>query len=317
MSGLVTARKLITAPAVEPITLLEVKQHLRMDSVSFAEDLTAEQTVKPGSHDAGTVNGDSVEVLGYSTLVLLNAGTCGSSGTVDVKLQHRNTGTAAWEDVPSGSFTQVTEANDDQIFEMAYTEGLRYLRAVAVVETAACEFGVTVLNDSPYSSENDTLNALIVTAREACEVFTNRALITQTWEYYLSEFPSHSDAIQIPLPPLQSIESFKYKDCNGDETVLVKDTDFHEDIVSYRGRIVLPYGGSWPSATLWPVHPITIQFKAGYGDAETDVPEKYRSGMKMLVADWFENKGNLNIGNIVNELPWTIETLWGFEPVSS
>ena len=45
--------------------------------------------------------------------------TNGAGGTVDVKLQHSDDG-AAWSDVGSGAFTQVTESNDNAVYEKVY-----------------------------------------------------------------------------------------------------------------------------------------------------------------------------------------------------
>ena len=117
------ALKLYTAPTTEPLSLAEVRAHLRIDSQSLADDLTSTQSIAPGSHDVAasySLVGTAVDVLGYSVLVLLESGTNGTSGTVDVKLQESDDNTT-WQDFTT--FTTVTAANDNAIQEKDYTGG--------------------------------------------------------------------------------------------------------------------------------------------------------------------------------------------------
>lgn len=56
------------------------------------------------------------------------------------------------------------------------------------------------------AEDNTLISALIVTARQLAEKETKRAFITQTWEMCLDKVV---EEIEIPKPPLQSIESIK------------------------------------------------------------------------------------------------------------
>jgi hypothetical protein len=195
--------QLITAPTIEPIDLATAKRHLRIDSEDIADDISTSISIAPGSHDVAasyTLAGSSVAVAGYEILVNLVAGDC-SAGIVDVKLQHSNNG-STWTDVTGGAFTQVTASNDNAIQEKAYTSGYAYLRAVATVATAACEFSVEVIKDASTSVEDDDITGIITAARLACEKFQNRTYVTQTWELWLDGWPD-KDYIELPLPPIQ------------------------------------------------------------------------------------------------------------------
>jgi uncharacterized phiE125 gp8 family phage protein len=310
------ALKINTEPTTEPVSLVEAKNHLRVDSESIGDDLSTEQTIAPGSHAIAasySLQGSSITVLGYRVLVNLNAGDC-SAGTVDVKLQDSDDG-STWTDVTSGAFTQVDADNDNAIQEKEYTGVKQYLRAVATVGTGACEFSVDVIKDASTSVEDDLIESLITTAREDCESFQNRAYITQTWELWLDEFPS-VDFIEIPLPPLQSVTSIKYYTADteatayepGAETPVGTDTYFTDD-KSEPGKVCLKHGKSWPSTTLRPHNGVCITFVAGYGDAD-DVPKAVKQAILLLIGHYYENReAVLTSGMNAVAVPMAVESL--------
>ncbi|MHB8110501.1 MAG: head-tail connector protein [Syntrophorhabdaceae bacterium] len=292
--------QLKTAPTLEPIALADLKMHLKLDSETMAGDLTTYQSILPGSHGisaggAYTHVGTGVDVLGKQSLVNLNAGTVGAGGTVDAKFQESDDN-LTWTDWTGGAFTQVTAANDNAIQEKAYTGTKQYIRVVAKVLVAACEFGADIIVNAETTYEDDLLTAIITAAREHVEDITRRALLTQTWYYYLDRFPD-KDYIVIPFGNLQSITSIKYKDSDGTETTMTVTTDY---IVETNGegcgRIVLPYGVSWPSVVPYPSNPITIEFVCGW-TAAASIPKKIIAAIKMICSDLYENRESQMLGN--------------------
>lgn len=132
--------------------------------------------------------------------------------------------------------------------------------------------------------EDDLIRALIVAAREHIEDITRRALLTQTWDFCLDSWPDR-DFIRLPFGNLQSVTSIKWKDTDGTETTLTLTTDYLVETNGEQcGRIVLPYGGSWPTGTLYPSNPITIRFVCGWTTA-TLIPGKIKVAVKL----WAEN----------------------------
>lgn len=283
--------KLITAPTLYPISLADLKLHLRLDSGSFADNVDETQSISPGSHIVAnnytTHVGASVSVLGYTAIVVANYGALTVGSVVDVKIQESDDNTT-WNDWTGGAFTQVTISATAGTQEKAYTGAKQYIRTVAKVITQAGEFSTTIIRLTGISAEDDLLNAIIYAGIEHVQNLTGRKLLTQTWEYYLDEFPD--DSIKIPFGNLQSVTSIKYKDSDATETTLTENTDYlvecNED---QTGNIVVPYGESWPSFTAYPSKPITIKFVCGWTTAAL-VPYAIKAALKLICADMYENR---------------------------
>lgn len=303
-----------TAPTVEPVSLAEVKTYLRVDSGTMADNLGALQSIAPGDHVVAasySLEGTGVDIQGYSALVILDSGTNGTNGTVDVKIQESDDDDT-YTDWTGGAFTQVTTANDNAVQEKQYTGTKRYIRAVATVGTATCDFGVSVIRQAATSNEDDLLNSLIEAARKAMETHLNRAIITQTWYFYFNDFPA-SDRMRLGMGTLQSVTSVKYTDTDSSQSTF--STDYYEaDTVAVPGEIVLKYGQSWPSATLKTVNPIVVEAVVGYGASSSYVPENIRQAILILISDLYEHRGDIVTGTIVAHLNW-LDALVGDERV--
>ena len=299
-----------TPVTAEPLTLSEVKTHLRLTSETFSEDTTTYQTIYPGSHEVvasyGLV-GNSVDVSGKQCIVNLTSGTCGTGGSITAKIQESDDD-ISWQDYTDGAFTVVTESNDNAIQEIEYSGTKQYIRVVATVAVAACGFGVNVLVRTGDAVEDDFLTALIVAAREYCEQFTSRALAEQTIVAYLDHFPPCNN-FELPRPPLQSVTSLKYINSSNETTTMVQDTDYMVDTDSLLGRIALPYGETWPQFTAWPVNPVQIEYVAGY-DESNPIPTTIKQAMLMLIGHWYSNREASVIGSITSvSVEFSVKTL--------
>lgn len=140
-------------------------------------------------------------------------------------------------------------------------------------------------------SDDDTLiDAYVTVARELVEAWTSQALISQTWVYYLDDWPQ-SDTIWLPRPPLQSVTSVVYTDQDGSSATL-SSSSYYVDTAGKPGRIVLKDGYSWPSVTLQIANGIAITYVAGYGDDAADVPTPIVQALRLLLGDMYENREN-------------------------
>ncbi len=308
-------RLLQTAPpAIEPVSLSELKDHLRIDSGDLADALSVEQTILAGSHaiaPAYSLMGATVDVLSFSVLAILAAGTCGGGGTVDVKLQDSADG-IAWADVAGGAFAQVTPANDETAYELAYSGSKHYLRAVSTVGGAACDFGVSFILRASVSLEDTLLAGFITAAREWCEGFQNRAYITQTWEGALDDWP---DIIDVPLPPLQLVDKIEYYGTDGLLNLLAV-TEYQVDPRGYKARITPVYGAHWPTLPLRPLSGIVVTFTTGYGTLASNVPERIRTAIKLLAGHLYEHREATDIKE-VREVAFAVKALLGLDRVGA
>lgn len=289
----------VVQPTVEPVTLSEAKIALGLDSGTMATDSTMYSCIAAGSHLVVTgyaLLGTAVEVLGKTAVVYLQPVNNGTGATVDCKIQECDTTSGTWTDWSGGAFTQVTEANDTTIQEIAYTGTKKYIRTAAKTLVQACEFGTSVMVWEPNVLEDDLIAEYITTARMDVENDMSRKIITQTWDYCPKRWPS-SDRIKLPFGNLQSVTSVSYKDSAGTETTLTAGTDYIvEQNGDQCGFVVLPYQGSWPSASLYVSNPIRIRFICGYGLASS-VPSQIKQAIKRRVINLYMNKGDDTFGS--------------------
>jgi uncharacterized phiE125 gp8 family phage protein len=277
-----------TAPAVEPITLAEAKAFCRADSGAIVDNLTPSQSIVPGSHAIGTHTGTGIDVLGYDALTVLDAGACGAGGSIAAHIEESDDN-ITYTDWPGGAFPAVTVANGNQPHELAYTGSKRYVRVVAVVAGASCDFSAYVTKQSGITTEDTLFTSLIKSARLWVEGHLNRKLITQTWYLYLDAFPD-KDYIRIPLPPLQSVTAITYYDTDGVAHTLAA-TEYDVDTYdTWAPKVSLKYGKSWPSTTLRPYNGVCVEFVCGYGDAASDVPEDVTNACKMRLKELWERR---------------------------
>lgn len=151
--------------------------------------------------------------------------------------------------------------------------------------------------ESDHADRDLDITDLITGATELVQDAWNRQLITATWELFLDGFFNDADnffidgCIFLRMPPFQSITSIKHIDPDGTEQTIAS-TVYKLDAADDSGRIALKFNKSWPATRVQP-ESVTIEYKAGYGDAASDVPSSAKTAIKMIVLSWWNRESSV------------------------
>ena len=138
--------------------------------------------------------------------------------------------------------------------------------------------------------EDALLGVLIQAAREHAEHQLGRALITQTWERVIDDFPAAE--IELGMPPVASITQITYIDEAGDEQTL-SNTLYTLDADTPPGWALPAEDADWPD-TLDTANAVRVRYTAGYGAAATDVPQALRMWIALHAAAAYQAREAFN-----------------------
>lgn len=138
------------------------------------------------------------------------------------------------------------------------------------------------------TEENVLIQALITSARLIIEAQVRRIFIGQTWRFVRNQWPP-DDHVPLPLGPVLNLIQVKVYNRNGigslvDASLYGLDKTLQPPCVVLNQNIPIPGR---------PVQGIEIDVRLGYGETVADVPQPLRQAIKMLVARWFENRGDI------------------------
>lgn len=128
--------------------------------------------------------------------------------------------------------------------------------------------------------KNNAVDAYCASARSKVETYLRKRLITQTVRLTLDGF---SDAVPLPIGPIQSVEKVSYLDGGGAWQVL--DASAYRLIDSVTPFELRPaYGASWPVprpdfAT------VRIDLVVGFGASAAEIDPAILQALRLLVAD--------------------------------
>lgn len=190
---------------------------------------------------------------------------------------------------------------DDDVLITGFIQAAREVAEVYTGRALAQRTFVLVLDSFPYYT--DTIQSQLAYPPS---YYSLPRYSTTLWNY--------SQMIKLPFPPVISVQNINYVDTTGNIQTLNQDTDFVLDSTTEQARIFPLPGQYWP-ADLYVANATQINFTAGYdpNPAATftrrisgtinppdqqptttivsGVPQKTRTGILMLVAYWYEQRG--------------------------
>jgi uncharacterized phiE125 gp8 family phage protein len=134
------------------------------------------------------------------------------------------------------------------------------------------------------TADDDALIATLITAARArAEWHTGRAFLTQSWRLCLDAWPS-DDAVEVPLPPLVSVQEVAVTSADGVRTVF-DPAAYRVDTASEPGRVI--FNGR--PLSLRSRDCLEIAFTAGYG---ITAPVPVCEAVLEIVADLYSHRGD-------------------------
>jgi len=173
------------------------------------------------------------------------------------------------------------------------------MKLVCITQPASEPIGLSDVEGqcriTDLSAEASTIEIMIQAVRERAEQITRRAFVSQQWELTLDSFPY--GAINLPLPPLQTVDSIKYIDTDGVEQTLyekgVDETACRVLTGGEPGAVQPVYGTVWPN-TLADLETVKIRFTCGYGPiapaTSLNVPKAICQWILIQCANLYENR---------------------------
>lgn len=135
--------------------------------------------------------------------------------------------------------------------------------------------------------QDELIAGLVKAARLMVEAASRRILIEQRWRLTLDRWPQNRHVV-LPLSPVMAIDDVQVFDASGAPAAVPADA------------IAPDLTGEPPGVTVSPSpqpgrerNGIAIDLRAGYGASADSVPAPLRLAIKILVARWFENRGDV------------------------
>lgn len=285
---------LVTGPALEPLTVAEVRAHLRMGY----DKVLAPPSAAPTVALAGVAGNVTAGEHRYR-VTFVNADGESDAGEISAAVTtSASDGQVSISDIPTGDDTVTARR-----LYRTKVGGSVFYRLTTLADNTTTTYTDNTADGSLGDdvTVDTTLAGLIAAARQWVEKDIGRPLITQTWRRTMDAFPSGDDGDLIDLMPnVLSITSLQYVDGDG-ATQTWSAANYSLDASRLVCRLVRGYGLTWPSARAQR-NAVTVTMAAGYGATAASVPESIRQAMKLLIGIWHaETVGDRKIDHSATE----------------
>lgn len=162
-----------------------------------------------------------------------------------------------------------------------------FVSGPAVEPITLAEMKAHLRVDDDDVAQDDLISGLIKAARLMIEAASRRILIEQTWRVVLDRWP-RDRVVLLPLAPLIAVDAIRVTNASGTATQLPDDL-FEADALSDPPRIIVkdaPEPGKSRNG-------VSIELRAGFGATAEAVPATLKLAIRILVAHWFENRGDV------------------------
>ena len=317
---------LAVGPAVEPLSLPEIKAQLRIDTGNQEPAPEAPAAALASPADPGDVDNGAHRYR--VTFVTADGETQGGTVTAAVTVVDKAVnGKVSLTAIPIGGAT----VTGRKVYR-TIAGGTTYLLLTTIADNTTtiytdntADSGLGAGAPSTNTTDDPLLSRLSRAVRRTAEVELGRKLVTQQWKLLLDRFPgygpfpvawgfdpaygfvpsrythAHTDLITLPWP-VQTVDSVKYYDTAAVQQTLVAGTDYEVDAASLMPRVIPAYGKVWP-ATNPQMNAVEITFTAGFGLAAA-VPEDIKSWMLLMVEHYHENRGAMVDTPTLKTLPF-------------
>ncbi len=141
------------------------------------------------------------------------------------------------------------------------------------------------LHPSIGDEQDSVLQLYIDAATADTEDYLRRSLITQEWELSIDGTPEWP--VELYRPPVQELLSVTAYD-EDDVAHTVDLSEFRVD--NYKGPARLLLTGEMPDVVLREYNSVIIEYRAGYGDEEGDIPANIRQGVLLWASMSDQNR---------------------------
>ena len=188
--------------------------------------------------------------------------------------------------------------------------------------TPATEYPVSLENIKAHlridhDDEDGLLAEYIKAATQQCERLIPgwRTFVATTYRLDLDRFPPGIQPLELPRPPLSSITTVAYADIDNASQTLVEDTDFTTHTSTEQPGYLVPILDSWPETYIETSgvrmqNAVRITFVAGYASVAL-VPASIKHAIRLLVAQNYENREAVIVGQTATEVPMAVKSLLG------